>query len=193
MSILYSLIRQGCEFQKQDAVFDLCCGNGRLGSEFFDEIETYIGVDLSEVLIDIAKANFEDLPEISFCQEDILSFLENATGIKEITKALIYSSIQYFKKEDVVGLLAQLRNQCPRLQRLFAGSVPDADMAGNFYGDRGIPSLEDHTSGIGCWYERSEFARIANSAGYSCEFQSVPPDFYQSHYRFNAILIPIGL
>src|SRR6056297_493800 len=56
--------------KKGDKIIDLGCGNGRLVKAFKKQI-SYVGIDLSKNLINIARKNYKDNKDIHFIQANI--------------------------------------------------------------------------------------------------------------------------
>lgn len=70
ISMIVSAIRDALAFSPEDQLLDLACGNGALSQYFFDECENFLGVDVSEILIDVAKRYFEQ-PKRQFVLADV--------------------------------------------------------------------------------------------------------------------------
>ena len=56
----------GLSLKPDDVLLELACGNGALSTFLFDLCKGYLGIDLSEYLISVAKKNFEVLPHYQF-------------------------------------------------------------------------------------------------------------------------------
>jgi len=188
INIIISTIRQNLCFQPKDVMLDLCCGNGRLGFEFFNEINAYLGVDLSSTLIEIANKNFAQPPTHNFRLSEVFSYLCDEPNPDIFTKVLWYSSCQYFSDSDFASALQKLSERFNNIQFLFLGSLPDASRAYNFYRNGEKKPLDDHTSSIGRWFECCDLKKLASDCGWNVEIKDMPNDFYQASFRFNALL-----
>jgi len=188
LDLMFSTIRLALRFQLNDVLLDLCCGNGRLGVEFFDEVREYLGVDFSPALIGIAQTNFQRLSTHRFWLSDIHTYLEHEQEPATYTKALCYSSCAYFTDSDLQAILSKLHERFTGIRRLFLGSLPDASRANNFFRLGKEQPLDDHTSSIGRWFERTALQRLAADCGWRAEIQDIAGDFYQAAFRFNALL-----
>lgn len=190
ISMIFAMIRQGLCLQPSDALLDIACGNGRLGSEFFGEITEYLGVDLSPCLIEVGKKNFERQPTHTFILQDIKSYCEQESHPARFTKALCYGAFAYLAEPDARQTLSLLRNRFVGLKALFIGNIPDKDHAHAFFQDREPLPLEDHTTAIGRWRTRAELTELAADCGWKTAIPEMPTAYYQAHYRFNAMLTP---
>jgi len=188
IDLIFFMIRQALCFQPDDVLLDLCCGNGRLGSEFFDEIRTYLGVDMSPVLIEIARKNFERFSTHKFLLQNAQEYCQRESHPELFTKLLCFGSFAYFSETQAFEVLSLLHRRFTSLKRLFISSIPDKDNADAFFNGREALPTDDHTSAIGRWYTRDDFAKLAGSCGWKVTLSEMPSVFYQAHYRFNAIL-----
>lgn len=188
IDLIFSMIRQALCFQPHDVLLDLCCGNGRLGSEFFDEIHTYLGVDMSPVLIEIARKNFERFSTHKFLLQSAQEYCREEPHPEQFTKLLCFGSFAYFSEQEAHAVLSLLRRRFTNLKHLFISPIPDEDKAETFFKGREQLPTNDHTSAIGRWYTRGDFAKLAESCDWKITIMDMPPAFYQAHYRFSAIL-----
>ena len=188
LDLIFSMIRQALCFKPEDVLLDLCCGNGRLGFEFFDEVHSYLGVDVSPSLIEIAQKNFQRLPTRRFALNDIHSYLNHEHDPTIFTKVMWYSSCPYFTDADLKAVLSTLHERFTAVRRLFLGSLPDAPRAHNFFREGEELPLDDHTSCIGRWFERAALQKMTADCGWNAEIKDMPNNFYQATYRFNALL-----
>lgn len=63
-------------YARGGSVLDLGCGPGRTGLDLTPgSFSTYLGVDISTVAVDTAKARAEGRPEIAYAQGDLLSYM----------------------------------------------------------------------------------------------------------------------
>jgi hypothetical protein len=190
LAMIFAMIREGLGFRRDDVLLDICCGNGALGKNFFDEIKSYLGVDLSPCLIEIAEKNFVRRPTHTFHCREFKAFCETEEAPARFTKALWYGAFAYFSRPDVAAILRLLCDRFSGIRALFIGAVPDKDKAEDFLKDRaggGELDLDDHTSAIGRWYARHELLQLLEESGWHGRVESMPESFYQSHYRFNVV------
>lgn len=184
-------VSNALKFDKNDVLLDLGCGNGALTRYFYDKVARSVGVDFSEYLIQVAKDNFENIPNNVYFEGDALNFVVNYSKKEEVTKALCYGVFSYFDKLSAEKLLAELSQNYSNLQSIYIGNVPDRDKADKFYyKDIDYANmLDDNQSSIGIWRSRIEFEKLGNATGWKCVFIEMPEKFYGAHYRFDVILV----
>ncbi|MFS8152577.1 class I SAM-dependent methyltransferase [Vreelandella titanicae] len=188
ITIMNNLIIQELNFNSQDNLLDLCCGNGRLGVEFFAQIASYLGVDQSECLIDIAKTDFSQAPDFIFICDDIINYLKNEKNPSAYTKCLIYGSIQYLTCDELESVFEILFKRFTNIERIFISPIPDRAKADLFFREKNCPDLDDNTAATGRWIERNNFKNILENIGYYCEIKNLPENHYQYESRFSALL-----
>ena len=191
IDIIYLMVRQALQFQRNDILLDIACGNGRLGSEFFLEVQGYHGIDISPSLIDIAKSNFESLPHFSFEEIDATSYCTQEINPQRFTKVLFFGAFSYLPEAEALSVLSLLRTRFTSLKAVFIAPIPDKDCADTFFYTPGENrQLDDHTTAIGRWFAQADFLHLAHESGWNVVFPTLPEIFYQKHYRFNALLTP---
>ena len=191
IDVIFSTIRENIDFDSDDILLDIACGNGRLGFEFFNEISAYVGFDMSKYLIEVARNNFERKPNYIFLHESIQEYLDKEKNPNRFTKALWYGAFSYISQKEAINTLYLLRTRFSHLKSLFIGALPDRERANLFFQDREKLPLNDHTSSIGLWYTKSEVVRLAENCGWRTRISVFPETFFQAHYRFNIILTPM--
>jgi SAM-dependent methyltransferase len=187
-------IQEHLDFQREDTVLDLACGNGALSRYLFDSCRALLGVDHSDYLIEVAKTNFEQSPDYVFVCADAARYVESEPAPERFTKALCYGSFSFLPAPDALTALAALRRRFTSLRRLYLGNLPDKDRAERFYppGKDYLGELDDHTAQIGIWRSRAELAQLCAAAGWRTRFVQMPLEFFGSHYRYDAVLEPDG-
>jgi SAM-dependent methyltransferase len=193
IGLIFGMTRRALDFSESDILLDIGCGNGRLCFEFFGEVKEYRGVDISPVLIEIARKNFERIPSHVFQLQGAAEYCETESRPERFTKALCYGAFACFSETEVKRMLSFLRSRFTGLEKLFIGNIPDRGRADNFFYPSIPPqerSLDDHTSALGRWYSRNEVLDLARRNGWEARICDPPRQYYQAHYRFNAILRP---
>jgi hypothetical protein len=176
--------------KSDDTLLELACGNGALSRFLFDSCAGYLGVDLSEYLISVAKKNFERVPHYRFVMQGAAEYVRQESHPERFSKVLCYASFCYFPAADASEVLHTLFKKFTNVQTMFIGNLPDRDRAGEFYKARqpSVEELSDCSTAIGTWRTRSEFAQIAGDAGWKVQFSTMPPEFFSSYYRYDALL-----
>jgi len=189
IKMIVDTIRSALDLKPDDTLLDIACGNGALSHLLFDSCSGCLGVDLSEHLISVAKANFEALPNYQFMQQGAAEYVRTEARPERFSKVLCYGSFPYFPAADAAEVLRTLFTKFSNVKTVFIGNLPDKDRAAEFY--RKQPDIEEITdchTPIGIWRTRSEFAQLASDAGWKVKFSTMPSGFYSSYYRYDALL-----
>jgi SAM-dependent methyltransferase len=188
LDLIFSMIRQALRFQPDDALLDLCCGNGRLGFEFFDEVREYLGVDMSPTLIEVGQKNFQSTLTHMFLERTLDDYLREEKVPTRFTKVLWFSAMQYFYEHDIRNIFSLLFTRFTGVRAMFIGSIPDISRTYAYFQNRPVERLDDPTSAIGVWFRAEDIQKMAADCGWSAEIRYTRPKYYQAHYRFNALL-----
>ena len=189
IKLIVDTIRLALDMKPDDTLLDIACGNGALSHLLFDSCSGYLGVDLSEHLISVAKANFETLPNYQFMQQGAAEYVRAETRPERFSKVLCYGSFPYFPAADAAEVLRTLFEKFRNVKSVFIGNLPDKDRAAEFYKrPPNTEELADCYSQIGIWRTRSEFTKLASNAGWQVKFSTMPAGFYSSYYRYDALL-----
>lgn len=190
IKMIVAAIQSGLGMKPDDVLLDLACGNGALSHLLFGSCAGYLGVDLSEYLISVAKKNFEALPRYGFVAQGAAEYVRSEPRPERFTKALCYGSFSYFPAVDAAEVLHALFEKFINIETVFIGNLPDKDRAADFYKSKppAADELLDSSSQIGIWRTRGEFAQLASDAGWKVRFLSMPAGFYASHYRYDGLL-----
>ncbi|HXD40325.1 MAG TPA: methyltransferase domain-containing protein [Ramlibacter sp.] len=175
--------------QPGDTLLDIACGNGALSRLLFGSCSGYLGVDLSEHLISVAKTNFEAVPRYRFVHQSAAEYVRAEPLPERFSKVLCYGSFSYFPAADAVEVLQTLFWKFHNVQVVYIGNLPDRDRAAEFYkAQPNTEELGDCYSQIGIWRTRAEFEQLATDAGWKVSFSNMPSEFYASYYRYDALL-----
>jgi cyclopropane fatty-acyl-phospholipid synthase-like methyltransferase len=189
INLIVDKIRTQLQMKPDDSMLDLACGNGALSHRLFNSCAEFLGVDLSEYLISVAKTNFETLPNYRFIHQGVAECIRSESQPERFTKILCYGSFSYFPANDAGEVLQVLYEKFSNVKNIFIGNLPDKDLAVEFYKNQpDIKELEDPNSQIGIWRTRDEFMRLANDTGWHVEFSKMPAEFYASYYRYDVLL-----
>lgn len=189
IKMIVDTIRSSLDLKPDETLLDIACGNGALSHLLFDSCAGYLGVDLSEHLISVAKENFETLPHYQFMQQGAAEHVRSETRPERFSKVLCYGSFPYFPTTDATEVLLTLFKKFGNVQNVFIGNLPDKSRAAEFYKKQpDTEELADCYSQIGIWRTRSEFTQLANDAGWKVKFSTMPAEFYSSYYRYDALL-----
>ncbi len=190
--IILNDIKEALEFNSQDVLLDLCCGNAHLSSHFFELISIYTGVDSSNALIDIAKKYFNN-EKTNYIASDLIEYLKSEKNPAVYTKILICSSIQYFAPEMVKEILSIIKEKFINVERMLITPIPDKDKAELFFGKERLAEqdLDDYTSSLGRFYSPKEIEDLAKIEGFSSAYIALNEKAHNAHYRYAVLLKPI--
>ncbi|OIQ97449.1 hypothetical protein GALL_205810 [mine drainage metagenome] len=190
IQMITTAIKSGLKMRPDDVLLELACGNGALSHFIFDSCQEYLGVDVSEYLISIAKKNFEKPPHYKYLMQGGAEYMRQESQPERFSKALCYAGFQFFSADQAAEILLILFNKFKNVQTFFIGNLPDKERAGEFYKTRqpSIEELLDCSTAIGIWRTQDEFTRLAELAGWKVSFSIMPTEFHASHYRYDALL-----
>lgn len=176
--------------KKSDNLLDLCCGNGALASVTHKDVNSYLGVDFSEYLIEIAKKKFEEPPKIQFQLSDALGYTQSEANPEKFNKCLCYGAFQYLPENAAETTLKNLYEKFKNLELIFIGNLADRDCADKFFYDHidYTNLLDDNTAPLGKWYGMQEFEDIFSKTGWQVKTKRMPKEYYAEYYRFDAVL-----
>jgi cyclopropane fatty-acyl-phospholipid synthase-like methyltransferase len=189
IQMIVESMRSGLNLTGDDRLLELGCGNGALSHFLFDGCAEYLGVDFSEYLISVAQRKFQR-PGFAFTADDALHYLQAEGEPARFTKALCYAMLSYLSDQQAEALLSELAIRFTGIATLFLGNLPDRDSAHRFFpeGKDYSAELDDPSSQIGQWRSPAQLEALAARAGWVARFERMPDAFYQSHYRYNAVL-----
>lgn len=194
IEMIVSAISDGLALDEQDFLLDLCCGNGALSDLIFARCQGGVGVDFSDYLIQIARQDFQRLPERRYELGSVNDYLRSEAHPERFTKALCYGGFMFFDAAMSRDFLLELRRRFPRVDRLFLGNLPDKARMGTFFREGEYqPGIEDDPcSPIGIWRTEQEFSALAAECGWHARFSRMPETFYAAKYRYDAVLTPLA-
>ncbi len=100
-------VKAALDITQDDVIMELGCGIGRIGRELAANCKHWIGVDISQKMIDGAQQRLQSLDNVSFhvLPSNNLSVLEDAS----IDKAYSIAVFCHLDKEDLFNYLRELR------------------------------------------------------------------------------------
>jgi SAM-dependent methyltransferase len=191
VAMIVAAITRHLDLQGDDVVLDLCCGNGALTDQVFARCSGGVGVDLTAYLIEVAKRNFERVPDRLYEVGDVIDYVNRSAAVTRFTKAYFYGAFQLFSEAEAIVMLRTIGGRFGCVQRLFLGNLPDLDRAAAFFAGRDIPPIEHlrrHDKLSGRWWGETEIIELAEHCGWRASLSRMPEAFYAAHYRFDAVL-----
>ena len=194
VTLIIEGIARGLAIEPGDVVLDLCCGNGVITNPIFERCRGGTGVDFTPFLIEVAKANFEKIPDRLFRLSDVCEYVETTDDTARVTKVMCYGAFQCLLERKSAGMLIALRKRFPSVRRVLLGNLPDLDRAGLFWrqdvGSEPWPlqDLKRHDTPFGIWRTEEEVRKLTTDCGWRTTITRMPPPYFCAHYRFDAIL-----
>jgi SAM-dependent methyltransferase len=190
---LVAQIRATLQLRKSDVVLDICCGNGVFTQQFAREVASIVGVDFTEELIAIAKADHLSQNIEYFCMNAVDIRVLGRSAERRFTKVLLFASLQHFELVEFDQILKGILENSVERPMIMLGFVPDRALKWRFYRTprQRLEYLGRRILGadnFGHWWCRRELVNIAARHGLSCEFGSLPASLHAAAYRFNALL-----
>ena len=178
----------GLDLGAHDSVADLGCGNGLITERVATRVERIVGIDISEGLIESARAN-HSRPNCTYHSGDLAELALPPVG--GVTKAYSYGVLQHLSVGETRALLGALLDQIGKGMTFFAGAIPDRARIRHFYD---TPErwayyerrMAEGTEQIGHWWERDELVALCSEFALTCTPVDQPKSLYTSHYRFDA-------
>ena len=190
VNAIVSNIVEELSIGREDHILDLCCGNGLLSSNVSRQCEEVVGVDVSAVLIAVARKYHQPENVEYFCRSILDPTLYAQLESRRITKICVYEALQYFRTEDLRLILRLARKILPHDGLVLFGSIPDAEKLWSFYNtpDRQAEyfrRMAEGTEAIGTWWNKQELREIAENEGFSVEILAQKRTLHTAHYRFD--------
>jgi cyclopropane fatty-acyl-phospholipid synthase-like methyltransferase len=179
-----------------EVVLDLCCGNGLISRRIAPHCRKLIALDYSKPLIEISRRQHAGTG-IEFAVADVAHLSTEDTGESYVDAIFMAHSFMFFDESQAAGLFRFLRSITDATSRLFLESIPDQDRMLNFYDTP--ERLQAHhkrkaegTEIMVNWWTKDALVALANSEGFLCRPLDQNPDRINHHYRFDALLTPLG-
>jgi SAM-dependent methyltransferase len=187
--MMIDAVLAGLDLRPDSVLLDIGCGNAALAARLFPFCDQCLGVDSSEYLISVANTRFASSRHGFVCR-DAVEYAKTEANPSRFDRALCFGMFAYLSDEEAQQLLESLHRRFLNFGIIFIGSLPDRDRADRFFSDADLATADlDHPqTQIGVWRTREQVAAMAADACWLASFREMPLDFYQAHYRYNAIL-----
>jgi SAM-dependent methyltransferase len=183
IDLIYNKIKSGLAMSRRDNLIDVGCGNGILTNMFKNDVESILGVDRSDFLINVAKKEFSSC-NIEYILGEVPLVLSNIDTKTTYNKVLVYGVFSFF--DDTTSKVFFKWATNANIKRIFIGNVRDRSLAERFY-KRSVSSeeLDDFQSSMGIWRNKEYFVEISNKLGWNIEFSKMPKEFYANEYYYD--------
>ncbi|MDQ0594343.1 SAM-dependent methyltransferase [Chryseobacterium ginsenosidimutans] len=181
------------ELNISDTLLEMCCGNGLITLRLSKIVKHIYAFDFTETLIaDALKYKSSDNIEYitGNAKEDFTKIFKSDLPL--IQKFLINDSTAYFSPEDIELIIKRIFTISKDF-KFYLTNVPNDENKWNFYNtperkanyEKAIQSGDIFLSGMGRWWKKSEFIKIAEKFNLKIEI------FDQSNeysYRMSILL-----
>ena len=179
------------QLSHSDLLLDVGCGNGALTSLFKPYVNSILGVDPSEYLIDIARKYFE-FQNITYTLGDN-QLINDDSSCRAYNKILMYGVSSFLTDVDLsefISILFSPSYMCSTpLKRLMIGNIRDIDKHPDFL--RLNPTIDqdplDITTSMGKWRSKDWFNSIALRLNLNIDFFKMPESFYASYIYYDVV------
>lgn len=87
-------------------LYDLSCGDAYWISQLFPTLKKYVGVDVSDFIIQRNKKRYQQYSNVEFINDDILSFLKKT---KKLQLRIIRQTFEHLNNEYIFDCLKKLK------------------------------------------------------------------------------------
>jgi cyclopropane fatty-acyl-phospholipid synthase-like methyltransferase len=193
---LINSISTGLNLKPDDTLLEICCGNGVNTFELAKKVKEVVGVDSSAPYLQNAKT-YKNSSNIEYILADALEIknaLHQLKKVQKFNKILLYSSLAYFKPQELIAILKGIDPFIVDDAAFLIGSILDKGKKWNFYNTTRrklnyfIYKILGKDLGVGRWWSRKEIEKIAGDNGYTTRFLEQPSIMHTAHYRVDALL-----
>lgn len=182
------------EFQKDDVLLDLCCGNGLITKELAVKCQAVVGVDFSEPNLRVANRDHRPA-NVIYERMNVLRLQKvDHPKFSPFNKILMYAALQYFTKQDLVRILNNILQVSTPGSTVLLGGIPDREKKWEFYDTpwKRLALLTRTISGrerMGTWWNKETIRSTLDQMGLECEFHEQSDGIHTAHYRFDVTII----
>ncbi|MEK6616016.1 MAG: class I SAM-dependent methyltransferase [Bacteroidota bacterium] len=186
------------QFEKDDMVLDLCCGNAALTKFVARTCKEIHGVDFSEALIDSARKLEvkENIFNLRLHLSDAM-LIDTFFPQDFFDKSYCYFSFQYFNKKKREDILQKLSKITKHRGWIFLGDIPDKTRRWNFYESPKIfyrekisrlLQFKEGECDLGWWIDPKEIVDWCEKKGLSASIMLQEKNLPHAHYRFDVLI-----
>ena len=187
-----SRIADRLELGENDALLDICCGNGIVTAELAKRCREVVGVDFSEPLLEIANRAHRPA-NVAYLRANAMDL--GSLGLESknrFTKALINGALHCFLPEQFRPLLESILKVSNDSVLIFLCRVPDKSRKNVFFNTfkkklRHIYYRLRRRDALGTWWDEAFIRKVCKDLGLQCEFYFFGDtiDAPSQHYRFD--------
>lgn len=180
------------EIKKSDTVLDVCCGNGIITQQIAKKCDSIVGVDQSEMLLNVANRNYKEMN----CLYLNCSALEMSQYVKEhsFDKIYLQFSFQYFDKwKDGEKVIAEMLKCLKPKGSIFIGDITEHKNKHKLYDTilkkaYYYKQLIQGRNRMGKFWKASELGAIAEKLNVKGTYFEQSKELPYAHYRFDYLI-----
>lgn len=191
-------IKDKLNFDPEDVVLDLCCGNAALAMRIAPFCKKIHGVDFSGELIKTAERIMmkESIMNMELHLEDAMKidkmFVEDT-----FDKSYCYFSFQYFSRKNREAILSKLSRVTKHKGWIFIGDIPDKTRIWNFYESpqkfyreklSRLLKFKEGECDLGWWVDPKEIVKWCEKRRMGVSVMPQDKNLPHSHYRFDVLI-----
>ncbi len=191
---LADVVIQTLQLTKDDALLDLCCGNGLITRCMSENCRHVLGLDFSGDLLEVARSDFSaaNIEYLLGRAEDVVQVVGSR---RAPLKVCINSGVQHFTPVILSAVLRGVADLSNRGATIFCTDVPDVTRIYDFYNtvERRADLNQRRSAAaeaVGTWWSLTEIETIGREAGYRVDV--IQPDSSRdtAHYRVDLLFTP---
>ena len=186
------------QFEKEDIVLDVCCGNAALTKFIAHACMEIHGVDHSEAMIDTARKLIlkENIANLRLHLSDVM-LIDKLFPENYFDKSYCYFSFQYFNRQKREILLEKLSRVTKPNGSIFIGDIPDKTKMWNFYESKGkfwrekishAIQFKEGECDLGWWIDPKEITDWCRKNKLEVSILSQDKNLPHAHYRFDVLI-----
>lgn len=189
LELTINSVRENLQLDKSDNIVDLCCGNGLVTCAIASDVNTIVGVDFSNKLIEHAN-QMSVAPNLRYLVEDVTML--DPSFYMVTNKVYMRDSVSCLDSQSLLNMLINLRN-AENVGAIFIAGVPDASKLNIYYDDDRkmqyyLKREADGKPHIGNWWSRNEMRDLVRQAGLRVNILDQNSRLASAFYRYDCII-----
>lgn len=186
-------MRKHLALERDDALLDLCCGNGIFTRELAKKCRHVAAVDFSEPLLNVAERD-HIAPNLHYYLMDVSKIqADSAFTATPFSKVVMCAALQYFDKTQLDHLLGTLKQITEDGRRIVFLLIPDKRKKWAFYKTfsqriRHLYRLVRGAEVMGTWWDPRDIESVCSKHGLKCTFYQMDERLHPSQYRFHVVI-----
>ncbi len=186
-------IAKKLDLKSQDKLLNVGCGNGLMELVLNYWVRSVDSVDFSEGMIERAKMNNKDNPNVEFFTGNILDlgFLKGGYD-----KVLCNSVIQYLSSlNEVIRAFQEISKVAKASTRVLISANPDKSKVEEFLSGYDKLDLSEEEkkkkkdiNSLSLWTDPNEVERLASGMGFKTQVLKMNPNIWQSWYMYDLLI-----